>query len=283
MNLNHKTFLSISLLLAFVGSMFLLQYACTGATQQNALEEVVGENYVIGAINETFTKEDFVYGPQTWKPYASKLPIAHEDGTDGNISGDFYIMFVDLYAGPIGKLSNLTDSGAVRVEYTFENICGFAAFHVYGYCEKSNSGRGVSWTNSVEGPGASGYYVTGMEGGDASTPETEKLEGCHHIHVRVANGNGAKYDDYNDSTYYIAFDNPGGGLNSLHITTDPDIPAGQVTYTANQSGVFYVSDTGGRGFYDDVVLMVAVSENVPDDFELHIKSGGYKSPRGMIA
>lgn len=283
MNLNHKTFLSISLLLAFVGSMFLLQYAGTGTTQQNALEEIIGENYVVVAMNETFTKEDLVYGPQTWKPYASKLPIAPEDGTDGSISGDFYIMFVDLYAGPIGKLSNLTDAGAIRVEYSFENLCGFAAFHAYGHCERSNSGRGVSWTNRVEGPGASGYYVTGMAEGGASTPETEKLEGCHHIHVRVANGNGAKYDESNDGTYYIAFDDPGGGLNSLHITTDPDIPTGQVTYSANQSGVFYVSDTGGRGFYDDAVLMVAVNGAIADDFKLHIKSSGYKSPRGMFA
>ena len=282
MNLNNKTFLSISLLLVFVGSMFLLQYVCAGTTQQDIIEEIVCETYVVDAINETFTKEDFVYGPQTWKPYTSKLPIVPVGETDGNISGDFYIMFIDLYAAPIGKLSNLTDSGAVRVEYTFGNPCGFAAFHTYGYCEKSNRGRGVSWTNIVEGLGASGYYVTGLADESANTSKTEKLEGCHYTHVTVVNDNGAEYDDYNDSTYYMKFDHTGGGLNSLHITTDPDNPEGQVTYTTNRSGVFYISDTGGRGFCDDTVLMVAISGDIPDDFLLHIKSSGYKSPRDMI-
>ena len=282
MKLKHKILLCLLVLLAFVGSMSLLQYSQTGTPQQNALRSTISENYTIGAVNEAFTKENFTYGPQTWKPYASELPIVP---CDANRRCDFYILFIDLYVSPIGKLSNLMDSGTVKVEYAFKNLTGFAAFHVYGYCEKSNRGRGISWTNRVDGGGASGYYVSGMGGEGTNppshTPETQKFEGYNQIYVGVANENGAKYDDYDNGTYYIKFNDPGGGVNALHITTDPNTPAGQVTYTEDQSGVFYVSDTGGRGFEDDAVLMVAVSGTIPDDFELQIKSSGYKSPRGV--
>jgi hypothetical protein len=279
MKLNHKILLALFVLLAFVGAMGLLQYTQTNTPQQSAFEGAIGEDYAVGAVNETFTKDDFTYGPQTWKPYASKLPIVPEEA---NRSGEFYLLFIDLYAGPIGQLMDLTDSGAVKVEYSFTNLMGFAAFHAYGYCEESNQGRGVSWTNRVEGFGASGYYVTGMGGVDANPPKTAELGKTNHIYVQVANDRGAKYDDYDDGTYYMKFDQPAGGVNALHITTNPETPAGQVTYTDKQSGVFYVSDTGGRGFDDDAVLLVAVSGGIPDDFELRIKSSGYNSPRGMV-
>jgi len=85
-----------------------------------------------------------------------------------------------------------------------------------------------------------------------------------HIDIQMSNG-GEKY---------IKFD--GGGLNALHITTDPSERYGQVTETNAQSGTFYFSDTGGRGFFDDLILMVAVQGQVPEDFKVHVRASGYQ-------
>ncbi len=92
-----------------------------------------------------------------------------------------------------------------------------------------------------------------------------------HIDITMANG-GEKY---------VKFD--GGGLNALHITTDPSEPYGQVTDTDTQAGTFYFSDTGGRGFFDDLILMVAVQGQVPEDFKVHVRASGYQwTPTGEL-
>ena len=83
------------------------------------------------------------------------------------------------------------------------------------------------------------------------------------IHINVSNEAGALYGDsaLND-TYWI--NAPGGGLNQLHITTDPTASgySGQVTnQTTNNSsasGTFWVTTTGGRGYNDDIILMASV-------------------------
>jgi parallel beta-helix repeat protein len=105
----------------------------------------------------------------------------------------------------------------------------------------------------------------------------DPLPDYHLIYIHVANDAGARFDVYGNDTYYIKFD--GGaqrGLNALHLTTDPAVPYGQVTSTTNQSGVFYIYDTGGRGFDDDEILMLAVNGTIPKDFRIHLKSSGYQ-------
>ncbi len=105
------------------------------------------------------------------------------------------------------------------------------------------------------------------------------LPNNRHIFINVANDAGVKFNldgpKYSgpSNTYYIKAD--GGGLNELHITNDLSDPYGQVTTTTDQSGVFYVTNTGGRGFDNDIILLIAVKEPVPDDFSVRITSGGY--------
>ncbi|WP_067049542.1 PGF-pre-PGF domain-containing protein [Methanofollis ethanolicus] len=128
--------------------------------------------YVPEALDETFTKDDFLYGPQIWRPCpAVNYPIFdRQDMTDtGNT---FSIMFIDLNAGILGKntLSQpdfsgqaINDKGAIKVEYSFENLETFAAFNAYVYTVSSNQGQGVRWTNPLSAGGASGYAVTGIK------------------------------------------------------------------------------------------------------------------------
>lgn len=126
--------------------------------------------YVAGAVDETFTKEDFVYGPQTWKPGPGilgepSLPVYYgQDMSDGNDT--FRLMFVDLKVGNLAPSKfpgvDLTDNGGAKVEFEFSGHTTFAAFNGYGWCSAANQDQGISWTNRVSDYGSSGYTVSGV-------------------------------------------------------------------------------------------------------------------------
>jgi len=134
--------------------------------------------YVIGSVNETFTKEDFLYGLQTWKPCpTSNYPI-YEGQDTYNLTNTFSIMFIDLWAGFVGPNTRslypdytFIDNGMIKITYEFFNLPegSLAAFGAYAYCQSSKQGEGVRWVNRVGGTGSSGYYVNGV----SSTPEAD--------------------------------------------------------------------------------------------------------------
>jgi hypothetical protein len=183
----------------------------------------------------------------------------------GNVNQDtFYFMFVDLNA-----TSNLNSTfPRVQVDYSFSGLHGVAAFHVYGYI---HSNSGISWTNRVEGEGSNGYYVTSDPQSNNTLAGARVLEDYDHVYVKVANHAGAVYNDYGNSTFFMRFEKSGGGLNSLHITTDPRVPNGQVTNTGNLTGSFFVNYTGDR-IQDDFILLIAVNGTLGTDFQLNLKS-----------
>ncbi|WP_265581908.1 outer membrane protein assembly factor BamB family protein [Methanofollis aquaemaris] len=321
--------------------------------------------YVPDALDETFTKDDFLYGPQIWRPAAAvDYPIF--DGQDMADTGNtFSIMFIDLNAGILGANTlsqpdfseqSITDNGAIRIEYSFENLETFAAFDGYVYTVSSNQGQGVRWTNRLSATGSSGYAVIGvlpvltsinvtpasadvgigtsmqftataldqrdrpMDGvtfvwsssnetvctvnetgsftavaagtttitaangtvkGTAEVTVTaapsgpEPLPDYNHIFFKVANDAGVKYDAFGNQTYNIRFEGINRGLNALHISTDPAVNFGQVTVTENQSGTFYATDSGGKGYEDEIILLVAVNGSIPEDLRLRVKADGY--------
>jgi hypothetical protein len=101
----------------------------------------------------------------------------------------------------------------------------------------------------------------------------ESIPTNKHVHFRVANDEGARFDLFGNDSYYVKFD--GGGLASLHVTTNPLDRFGQVTRTNAANGSFFITDTGGRGVFDDIILLVAVRDPLPDDFKVRIRSSGY--------
>jgi len=133
--------------------------------------------YHDGAIDDTFTKTDFVYGSQNWKPAGNNEPSEYPlyYGQDMSDTTDlFKLMFVDLKAGPLGPnskwgregaidASTLIDCGAVKVEYAINNLDTIATFNVYGWNDNTTQGHGISWANRVVGTGCSGYTVLGTE------------------------------------------------------------------------------------------------------------------------
>jgi len=99
------------------------------------------------------------------------------------------------------------------------------------------------------------------------------LPGYTGVYVHVANPEGTKWNANSNETYYI---NPtGGGLNAIHISAAPSNIYGQVTSSTDQTGTFYISDTSGSKYEDDIVLLLAVNGTLPDDFAAHIKTSGY--------
>ncbi len=106
----------------------------------------------------------------------------------------------------------------------------------------------------------------------ASTP----LPDFHGIYVKVANDESITFDPGHNGAYYIQkLESTGQGFNAVHITTDPSASMGQVTLSYAQHGVFYVTDTGGRGYEDNLVIMLAVNGTIPDNFRVHIRTSGY--------
>jgi PKD repeat protein len=101
------------------------------------------------------------------------------------------------------------------------------------------------------------------------------LQDYNYIFVTTANDGGVKYNPFADNTYNIRFEGSDRGLNALHISTDPAVNFGQVTNTVSQSGTFYATDSGGKGYEDEILLLVAVNGTIPDDFSLRIISDGY--------
>ena len=126
-------------------------------------------------LNETFTKGDFLYGAQNWRPSGYSSTYAYpiylgENMTD--YSNMFYLMFIDLHAGLIGSNYNgvtggnsyFVNNGAVQINYSFKNLQSLAAFNIYAWNANTPWGAGMQWTNSINPAGTggpSGYEVRG--------------------------------------------------------------------------------------------------------------------------
>jgi len=109
-------------------------------------------------------RDDFIYGPQTWKPTgAAGYPIWIGENV-ADPANDCLILFVDLYAGIDGQSFGLIDNGNVRVDYHFENLPGLATFNAYGFRVYGGGlvVNDVQWTNKTSGVGSSSFRVFGV-------------------------------------------------------------------------------------------------------------------------
>ena len=120
----------------------------------------------------------------------------------------------------------------------------------------------------------------------ATTLNTTNLSDYSNIYVNVSNDEGVSFNTTGNGTYYIQrLSSPNGGFNAVHIANDSSytLNYGGATSTTNQSGTFYITDTGGRGYQDDAVLLLAVNGTIPDNFVLHLTvSGYYWTPTGDL-
>ncbi len=138
----------------------------------NTAPALANITYQTLSVNQTFYKNDFLYGLQNWKMAGGNTayPIyLNEDMNDP--SNNFSLLFIDLHAGPLGSNyppgnSALTDYGAVKISYVFQNLESIAAFNVYAWNANTTHGAGMGWTNSIlpgQTGGPSGYEVIGSK------------------------------------------------------------------------------------------------------------------------
>lgn len=140
---------------------------------------VVNPVYKVGAVDETFGKSDFLYGPQTAKPGPGNgwtLPFYSGQNINDPSTAE-YLMFIDLDIGNIRDTS-LIDSGDAKVEYSISGIYDQTmAFNAYAWALNADvADSSINWTNRVStnpsDPGQSGYSIVTMA---AAVPEPDSI------------------------------------------------------------------------------------------------------------
>jgi parallel beta-helix repeat protein len=211
--------------------------------------------------------------------YSVRLNVSNPNGTTTYLSE---------------KLVNATLSNAPAAEFSANIDVGTAPFEVCFTDKSTNSPTGWSWNfgdgetseeqNPVHTYTNAGLYTvtltvsnsygdgTKTKSGYIEFVETSTLSGYHNIRVKTANE--PAYGQ-SDGTYYIGTCEEDGGLSDLHISTDPESPYGNTSLTKSPKGEFYVTYTGGRGFQDDVILMLAVNGTIPENFAVDISASGH--------
>lgn len=112
----------------------------------------------------------------------------------------------------------------------------------------------------------------------------------HQTTIPIAN-QPPRFPYQNTTAYYFNMSTSTGGMNAIHITdlsTTSNCQTGwlyngtcfsKIVETTNNPGTLYISDTGGRGGQDDILLLVAVNSTEPNDisdFAITINATGYK-------
>ena len=105
----------------------------------------------------------------------------------------------------------------------------------------------------------------------AAFAENGPFPGTEDITLKISND--IRFDNNGDNTYYLPISL---GTEGMHISQSYQKSSANPAVTiTNQSGTFYVYETGGAGYIDDVVLMIGVTGNITDDFKIKITSNGY--------
>lgn len=133
---------------------------------------VVNPLYNASALNETFTKADFVYGPNTAKPGPGTgfvLPFYSGQDIHDPTTAQL-LMFVDLNVGNFNLRSSI-DSGNAKVEFDVSGLLAgdILSFNAYAWAFSANvADSSINWTNNLStnptAPGQSGFSI-------ASVPE----------------------------------------------------------------------------------------------------------------
>jgi large repetitive protein len=190
-------------------------------------------------IDETFTKADFIYGPQTWKPAGSAGKIQlYADQDTSDLSTTSHLMFIDLNVGNLKSAA--IDDGAAKVEYSFTNMATKASFNSYAWVSASNQNEGISWTNL---PSGSGYIVTGLPYAAFSA---DPISGSAPLTVQFTD----KSVVISPLTYAWDFDNDG--------VIDSTDPSPSYTYNADGTYTAKLTVTNAAGS-DDATQTITVN------------------------
>ncbi|MBT8508579.1 hypothetical protein AZH53_09195 [Methanomicrobiaceae archaeon CYW5] len=218
-------------------------------------------------IKETYTKEDFVYGPQDFRPCWYSLPVYTPAENDPSAGDDWYILVVPLHGVPYGGNPLLGRRGYIEVNYSFSGLSDMAVFHVIGFQDSEVKTR----TNRHDGWGASWYAVPGEAAPGSSMPATAPMSESNRFVLQIS-GSGVPVDaDEEVAVGYPVNFKEGGGMDAIHITTIPAMKKGQITRDGPAEGTLYITHTGGSTM-GATALLVACRGMQNDDFSVAITS-----------
>ena len=181
----------IILLFSLTGSIsndFSLTIKSSGYQWTPSTSGVVNPVYANGAVDETFTKADFLYGPETAKPGPGTgfvLPFYSGQNINDPSTAQS-LMFVDLDVGNDNLRSSI-DSGDAKVEFDISGLYDdTASFNAYAWAFSANvADSSINWTNDLStdpaAPGQSGFSITT----DAS-PVPEPRQAALFVPVGIA-------------------------------------------------------------------------------------------------
>jgi len=95
----------------------------------------------------------------------------------------------------------------------------------------------------------------------------------------IPTANAPRVNIYGNGTYHFTMYNGTGGMNALHVTDSITNSFGDVHTAKPTTGTMYVSDTGGRGGQDEVLLLIAVNSTNStdiDNFAVKVNVSGYQ-------
>ena len=149
-----------------ISDLFSLTINSSGYQWTPSAAGVVNPVYSARAVSETFTKADFLYGPETAKPGPGNgFVLPFQSGQNINDpSTAQYFMFVDLDVGNDNQRSSI-DSGDAKVAFDISGIGDTTAcFNAYAWVLNADvADSSINWTNNVStdpnAPGQSGYCV----------------------------------------------------------------------------------------------------------------------------
>lgn len=128
---------------------------------------VVNPVYESAAVDESFNKADFLYGPETAKPGPGNgfvLPFYSGQNINDPATAQ-YLMFIDLDVGNYNDRSSI-DSGDAKIEFDLSGLYDtVAAFNAYAWTLEANiADSSINWTNNLStnpsAPGQSGLSIT---------------------------------------------------------------------------------------------------------------------------
>jgi len=108
----------------------------------------------------------------------------------------------------------------------------------------------------------------------------------HYTNISPTN-QPIRFDSFNDGKYWFSMPNGTGGMNAVHIANSPVNVLSSLYGQCNEkivsndgtSGTFYVTDTGGRGYQDNIILLIGVYSDQSvdrDNFQIDINASGYQ-------
>ncbi|WP_067048418.1 hypothetical protein [Methanofollis ethanolicus] len=109
--------------------------------------------------SEFLTDDDDYLIDCTWRPYFDENYPMYYGQNMTNTSDTYKVMFLDTGLGTLKYNTSLTNNGMIKIDYGITGYNGRALFDIYTWCNQSNQGKSVSWTNRVTDTGSNGWTI----------------------------------------------------------------------------------------------------------------------------